>query len=253
MNLHLLTFGDTKNYGGALTRMLVQSTQWLHQGQRVFKTINIHNEKTLVQKYPEFWQAHGEWIKINPRGFGYWIWKPWLIYKTLESLDKNDILLYIDAGCQLNANAYNRLQEYLGMANKYYACCFELGFLDRHWCKSDTISHILGPDTHIKNPNQIMATCMFLKATQNNITFAKTWYETCTRDNYVYVNDQPNSIPNDIDFQEHRHDQAIFSLLVKKHNIGIHLKDETYWNPNWYKDGLNFPIWATRNNTSIVI
>ena len=34
----------------------------------------------------------------QPRGWGYWIWKPFFILKTLRKLDEGQSLLYLDAG-----------------------------------------------------------------------------------------------------------------------------------------------------------
>src|ERR1035437_10409977 len=53
----------------------------------------------------------------NQRGFGYWIWKPILIKKTLLDIDYNDIIVYADAGCTINSNAVSRFQEYVDLLN----------------------------------------------------------------------------------------------------------------------------------------
>ena len=34
----------------------------------------------------------------NQRGYGYWLWKSYFIKRTLEYIDYNDILMYIDSG-----------------------------------------------------------------------------------------------------------------------------------------------------------
>ena len=53
-----------------------------------YTTIYLVNDK-------KFWNEHGDFIKKNPRGFGYWIWKPYLIKKTLEKAQLSD-KLYIE-------------------------------------------------------------------------------------------------------------------------------------------------------------
>ena len=42
-------------------------------------------------------------IKVHPlmqysRGGGYWLWKPWLIQKTLRDHTPGDVVVYADAG-----------------------------------------------------------------------------------------------------------------------------------------------------------
>ena len=34
----------------------------------------------------------------NPRGAGYWVWKPYFILKTLDTLQDGDVLVYCDSG-----------------------------------------------------------------------------------------------------------------------------------------------------------
>jgi len=38
------------------------------------------------------------------RGGGYYIWKPYIIYKHLQLLNENDILVFVDAGCKIDNN-----------------------------------------------------------------------------------------------------------------------------------------------------
>lgn len=49
-------------------------------------------------------------------------------------------------------------------------------------------------------------------------------------------------------FVDHRHDQSIFSLLVKRDTPFFELSDETYLSKEeWEKKSKDFPIWTTRN------
>ncbi len=32
----------------------------------------------------KFWKKHGTFIESNPRGYGYWLWKPFIIKETLQ-------------------------------------------------------------------------------------------------------------------------------------------------------------------------
>jgi hypothetical protein len=59
-----------------------------------------------------FWSTHGNFILKNKRGLGYWLWKSYLIKKTLEKMNENDVLLYCDVGCELNQHGKTKLDEY---------------------------------------------------------------------------------------------------------------------------------------------
>jgi len=40
-----------------------------------------------------FWSQHSKFIEANHRGYGYWIWKSYLIKKTMERMADGDILV----------------------------------------------------------------------------------------------------------------------------------------------------------------
>ena len=35
---------------------------------------------------------------------GFWLWKPFIIKKTMENMNDGDVLLYLDCGCELDNN-----------------------------------------------------------------------------------------------------------------------------------------------------
>ena len=86
--IHFLTFGaGSQDYLEAVERICNQARQL-----GAFSSITGLTDKDLKAD-TEFWFKHGAFIKRNPRGFGYWIWKPYIIWKTLKSLPDGDILL----------------------------------------------------------------------------------------------------------------------------------------------------------------
>ena len=55
------------------------------------KNTNFFNDvfvldDTYLKNQPEFWSKHSIFIENNTRGYGYWIWKPFIILKTLENM-----------------------------------------------------------------------------------------------------------------------------------------------------------------------
>ncbi len=69
----------------------------------LFNKIYSFTEQDLIND-SDFWNKHKDFILKNKRGYGYWVWKPYLISKILKEINDNDILLYLDAGCELNVN-----------------------------------------------------------------------------------------------------------------------------------------------------
>lgn len=253
MDIHFLSFGTTWNYPGALQRVSNQVTSWRNdQDQNIFKTIQICNEHTLIRQFPQFVQTHLNFLQTNPRGFGYWLWKSFLIKNYLSVIPQDQVLFYMDIGCQINVKAYTRFCEYYQMAQDHGLLCFQVGMPEYQWCKADTAHYIINNDPNIMNSSQMVGGVHMIKNTKTNFEMVCEWYEIGHKENYRYINDSPSQIPNHVEFREHRHDQSIFSLLVKKYNKYVALEDET-WKPNWHVDGLTSPIWATRNrNLSLI-
>ena len=46
----------------------------------VFHDISVLGENYLKDQ-PEFWNRHSTFIENNRRGYGFWIWKPYIILK----------------------------------------------------------------------------------------------------------------------------------------------------------------------------
>lgn len=253
MNFHLVSFGDTVNYGGALTRMLVTASQWFNQNKPTFTTISVLNQQHLQQDN-NFWTKHNHFFEQCPKGYGYWLWKSWAIKSAMAKIQENDIILYLDVGCQLNPKAISRFHDYVNIAAKQGICCFQLpGFTEQSWTKADTAFRILGDhtSTHMES-DQIMATVVFFRNNMENKQLVDTWCDVSQEQNYRYLTDEASVLPNHSTFREHRHDQSILSLLIKKTGC-TPLVDETWFHPHWRTKGIDYPIWATRNPTSQII
>ena len=83
---HLIVFG-TENYKIAIDS-LVESSMDYFDYKHVFNTQDIDNE---------FYQKNIEILK-QPKGAGYWLWKPYFINKVLSEVNDGDVVFYVDAG-----------------------------------------------------------------------------------------------------------------------------------------------------------
>lgn len=233
-----LTFGGPIiKYHKACFRICKQAV-----GMRVFDQVIGRTEVDLKQDN-EFWRKHQAFIENNKKGYGYWIWKSYIIKKQLEMMQDNDVLLYADSGCVLNINGLLRLNEYFNMiqnSEKNNIICFQLNLIEKHWTKMD-IAVYLKSIKHMHS-KMIIATSFIIKKNKNTTDFVNKWYDCCCQ--YNLINDSPSKYPNYNSFVENRHDQSIFSLLVKNEGNAIILDDETYFH-DW-KNGLKFPIHARR-------
>lgn len=168
----------------------------------------------------EFWSNHGAMIESHPRGYGYWLWKIYLCYKTLmlDNVKEGDVIVYADSGCILRKQYEHRMNEYIALCknSKSGIVVFSLPFAERHWTKMDVFAHLNAFD-RLEDHYQIVGGAIIYKKCENTMKIMKEWFETATYSSYKLLTDVPSEMPNSHDFIEHRHDQSIFSLLLKRY------------------------------------
>jgi len=189
----------------------------------------------------EFWSNHGKMIENTSRGYGYWLWKIYICYKTLlsDNIKEGDVIVYADSGCILRKQFEKRMNEYIELCKKsrHGIVAFSLPFTERHWTKMDVFAHLDAYD-NITDNYQYVATAFLYKKCDNTMRIMKEWFETAIYSSYRMLTDVPSQIPNTLDFIEHRHDQSIFSLLLKKYGcerLGYEIEESS-----------NGPIFAAR-------
>ena len=232
--LYFLSFGGpTEKYHNAVNRICKQAEEFKLFNHRICLT--DHD----LKNDPIFWETHGKFIEQHGRGYGYWIWKSYLIKKVLETMNENDVLVYADAGCHLNIHGKQRLLEYINMTEQSPTGIvgFQLTHLEQRWTKMDLIDHLDAYDQ--LGTYQVLATASIIRKCPTSVAMVDKWYSVYS--NYHLVDDSPSILPNHESFQEHRHDQSIFSILQKQGN-GILLKDETESDPE-----NKYPITARRD------
>ena len=99
-------FGSTHNYSSKIPRLEKLFTEC-----GIFDSFKIYTEHDLM-KDRAFWEQHGEFILNNPRGFGYWIWKPYLYHKFLNTLSNDEYIVLLDCGCDIDISCQKILDYY---------------------------------------------------------------------------------------------------------------------------------------------
>lgn len=252
MKIHLVSFGSTHNYGGALTRVKIQASQWRDQGEPVFASINVFDENYLQRNHTEFWNTHSNHMRANTRGYGYWVWKAYLTRHIMLNVPQGDIVFWMDVGCQFNFTALERFQEYYTMTQQHGLLCFDVGMPEYMWTKGDTAHHIVNNAPEHMQSGQLISGIVMWRNDDLNRQLVDDWASISVANGYQYVTDVPSVTPDWQGFREHRHDQSVLSLLIKKYGRYHALHDETYF-PNWHIDGKSSPVWATRNQRTTFV
>jgi hypothetical protein len=123
------------------------------------------------------------------------------------------------------------------------------------WVKGDLFDHFgVRDNKSYTHAQAIGAGITFIKKCQQSVALIREWQGIIAQD-FSLLDDTPSESPNLEGFREHRHDQAIFSLLCLKHGVPT-LSAYEYWYPkNLASDRLepdwdalrDFPIHARRD------
>ena len=248
--IYFLSFGSpSNNYHEALERICNQA-----KSMNIFEKVIGLTEKDLIND-SEFWNKHQNFILENSRGYGYWLWKPYIIKKTLESINNEDILLYLDSGCELNSNGLNKLLKYIELVKIKKIIGTKGGSSDYNYTKMDLIKYLnMENNIDLLKKNHMQPGCVLIMKCNETVNLYNEYYEIGSN-NYHFINDNPSIEKNFDGFKEHRHDQSIFNLLVKKYNLINYDLDPTDWGygheakNNYLKNGIEYPIWTCRNRT----
>jgi hypothetical protein len=167
-------------------------------------------------------------ILTQERGAGYWLWKPYHIYKALLNAKEGDYVIYADAGVEFVNNVseiINRMTEDIFF--------FTNGWPHYDWTKKKVLNAIL-PDTWMdywkdrKPLPQVQASVIFFKVNQRTRDFVKEWLLFCQFPGFIDDTPSTEGESEQAGFQEHRHDQSILCCLQVKYGYKLHWWPTTY-------------------------
>lgn len=169
-----------------------------------------------------FYNKHYDVLK-EKRGGGYWLWKPYIILKTMNCAKEGDYIFYCDSGAYF-INKVEYLTQLLELSEQDMMV-FELPLMEKQWTKSFTFEYMNCNNDLFKDTNQILSGYILLKVNNSTRKFFEEFLSLCKVKEIV---SDINNSEKDEDLIAHRHDQSIFSLLCKKYNL------ETFRDPSQY-------------------
>jgi len=209
MTNQFITFGQGY-YIEAGNRLLKQA-----DALKLFDKTTLYTDAHLKQD-GQFWNTHGSFIEQNRRGYGYWLWKPYLIKKTMEQMKDNDLLLYLDSGCEIDIREKEYLVEMFELVKQDYIVG-TFTQIEGCWNKMDLILKLdMNDDKYLYTKQRQAGALLFLVCDRTR-HLVNQWYDIASE--YHMIDDTPSINTNVSCFRDHRHDQSIFSLLSKKYNL----------------------------------
>ena len=222
--------------------------------------INSHTGKTIggfdqviehsINDLDDSFKQKNNHILSQRRGAGYWLWKPYIILKTLEKIDNEDILFYCDSGVEFISSA----QPLIDLCNKNTkgVLCFHLEPVETNkevlQTKKDAfILMDCNEEKYVETWPRIGSFSVW-KKNDFSLSVIKDWLKYCEDERII--TDLPNTCESeDIRHVSHRHDQSVFSIITKKYNIESYT-DPTQWGNPFRKqeDGYGQIMNHTRYN-----
>lgn len=196
---YFISYGD-QNYQASLTRIRNEA-EALH----LFDEIILYSDESLPEPFRSYTRQY-------KRGGGYWMWKPYVIYHTLQKMEEGDILVYADAGCTLLSHP--DWHAYFHRLTRKEAVFFLAEGKNSKWCKQDVFRFFTPQSQLWKYGNQIQATSMILKKTKEN-EIIRRWYEAALHHPELFtdVSEDTRSLEK-APFREHRHDQSVLTACI---------------------------------------
>lgn len=174
---------------------------------------------------PRFATMHSEILNAQ-RGGGYWLWKPYFIRKHLNMIGDGDSLIYSDSGAYFKRS----VKPLVALHEKFSQDIipFELELLEGAWTKRDAFFYMECDGRGYELTYQRLASFMVVKKTKFSLDFFDQYVEYCCDKRISTDLNNSCGLSNFPNFQDHRHDQSVFSLLTKK--IGLTpFRDPSQW------------------------
>jgi hypothetical protein len=226
MNVYFVTYGNEK-FKYSVKRVVKES-----RGIHVFDEVLHFSENDL----PTYIKSST--LFSSTKGGGYWLWKPFIVQKVLERAQKDDIVIYSDAGNILFKS--DKWKEYIDALENYDSIFFQykentdylwsknnIKFNDssklKYWIKKSAVDHfqnLFSNDDKWLEKNKLVAGFFLLRKTESSLKLIDEWFRTMLFFPSIVTDLFEVEKKEQIEgFSEHRHDQSILSVLVRFYEL----------------------------------
>ena len=236
--LILVSFADNR-YRNSLKRLEEQTREFPFD-ERYFLT-----EKNCLTK--EYWHNLKPWL--YRRGYGFWAWKASIVKERFHDMAEGDILFWSDAGLYWNytPKSVERFEGYISkLSDNNDILAFEQPTIEREWTKGDVLEALgVYYDDVICNSLQFLGGLFAIKKTKRTIELVDRWISLNELKKEL-ITDKRSLKSHKDGFKENRHDQSIFSVLVKTYpHVEIPWQETQVEDGNW-ETLADHPIQARR-------
>jgi hypothetical protein len=210
MTWHLVTFADEK--------FKEKQDALSEQGKSVGFVPHSYTHDWL--KKTEFYEQNKS-ILDQPRGLGYWLWKPYIILDAMNKAKDGDVVFYIDSGDLFFSEVDGQsITEAIESHLSYSSCLFiSYGNYNATWTKKDCFVYMdCDSEMYWKAP-QLEAGVSYWTVNIKSKEILQEWLEYCKDDRILTDAENVCGLQNHDLFKDHRHDQSILTNIVTRRRL----------------------------------
>jgi hypothetical protein len=201
---------------------------------QIARQFNIFDEVYELNKNKidiNFYKQYSH-ILNQPRGAGFWLWKPYFINEFLNQSNENDIIVYADSSIRIDKDItplFEILEETQGILTFISSLGDENFNPEKTHTKKDIFVKMGCDNDYYYNGKyncQFNGAFIIIKNNNFSKNFVKEWLELSCDEQLL--TDLPSNNKNYLEFKDNRHDQSILSLLSKKNDLYPY-PDPTQW------------------------
>ena len=202
-NFHLISFGSDENYV-ELSLDLVKKIHQKYPDSSYF----VYEKTDLPEELIQYGDNH-------KKGYGYWRWKPFIVNLHIQKYGvTGQNFIYIDGRTDFISDKITWLEHfiYIDKEKFFLAWCLEM---HEYLVTKNELLKFMG----LSNSNQVLysgqfaATFFAFEINSKTRLFFDSWLKLSTHSNLI--NDEIIIADQNSEFRFHRHDQSMFSLLLK--------------------------------------
>ena len=180
----------------------------------------------------EDFRRKNEHILKYKKGAGYWLWKPYIVRKTLEEMGEEDFLFYSDAR-GLFLGPIDPFIELMRKKNQDILA-FIGGYVEAHFTKRDAFILMDCDTARYADSRQFKVGYHLWRKTAFSMKLVNSWLSYAQDERIITDMSNRCGKENYPGFIEHRYEQSIFSLLCKKNQLeGYDKIDSAIFQKGW--------------------
>lgn len=220
---------------------------------KIFDASIVVTERDLAEIAPWIFTWYSaEELKTN-RGYGFYAWKPAIAKAATDGFwGDADVICYLDAGCEILPGHRSKriIKNAIKKSKKFGVVGFSSFTPEWKFTKTKVLG--LFPDSQgAQLTSQFQSGTWFLSGTVGAF-IANEWNEICSASPEITNEEISVEAPG---FVAHRHDQSVFSMVLKRHAIEPESLPTPHPNRRFIPNltALRSPIWAARNRSGNTI